>query len=103
MHARLVDLLGPFDVIVWCPHNPDAGCSCRKPQPGLVLDAAAMLGVAPASCVVIGDRVHDVMAARRAGACGILVADEHHDALAEDTHIRATSFGDAVDMVLEAI
>jgi histidinol-phosphate phosphatase family protein len=101
VHARLVELLGPIDVIASCPHHPDAGCSCRKPEPGLVLDAAAALGVAPTSCVVIGDRVHDVIAADRAGACGILVSGGGR--ACDDDHAWAASFGDAVDMVLEAM
>src|SRR5687768_11187642 len=40
-------LLGPFDVFRMCPHSPDDGCRCRKPRPGMVLDAAAELGLAP--------------------------------------------------------
>jgi HAD superfamily hydrolase (TIGR01662 family) len=72
-NARLAELLGPFDVIRYCPHGPDDGCSCRKPAPGMVKDACAELGVDPARCVVIGDIGADVDAAAAAGAVGILV------------------------------
>jgi hypothetical protein len=60
---------------VWavCPHGPDDGCHCRKPQPGLILWAAGRLCTAPRDLVVIGDIGADVEAARRAGAQGILV------------------------------
>ena len=72
-NARLEELLGPFDVIRYCPHGPDDGCSCRKPAPGMVLDACAALSVDPARCVVVGDVAADVDAAMAAGGVGILV------------------------------
>jgi histidinol phosphatase-like enzyme len=59
--------------VVVCEHGPDEGCECRKPRPGLVLRAAAELGVAPERCAVVGDIGGDVEAARAAGAVGILV------------------------------
>jgi histidinol-phosphate phosphatase family protein len=73
VNARVEELLGPFDVWVVCPHDDDDRCGCRKPAPGLVLEAAEILGVDPATCVVIGDIGRDVAAAEAAGARGILV------------------------------
>jgi len=70
---RLEELLGPFDVIRYCPHGPDDGCACRKPAPGMVKAACAELDVDPARCVVIGDIGADVEAAEAAGAVGIMV------------------------------
>ncbi len=73
VNARVGELLGPFDTVRLCPHGEDEGCGCRKPAPGLVLAAAADLGVAPYECVVVGDIGADVAAARAAGARGVLV------------------------------
>jgi HAD superfamily hydrolase (TIGR01662 family) len=73
VNARVAELLGPFDVVTYCPHGPDDGCACRKPAPGLVHQAAGVLGVDPRACVVVGDIGADVGAARAAGARGILV------------------------------
>ena len=73
VNARVEALLGPLGPWAWCPHGPDDGCACRKPAPGLILRAAARLGVDPAACVVIGDIGADVEAAAAAGARGILV------------------------------
>ena len=73
VNARVEELLGPFDVWQVCPHDADDGCDCRKPRPGMVLAAAAELGVAVDACVVIGDIGSDVAAAERAGAQGVLV------------------------------
>ena len=73
MNARVEELLGPFDNWQVCPHAPADGCGCRKPRPGLVLAAAAALGVPAERCVVIGDIGADVGAARAAGARAVLV------------------------------
>jgi histidinol-phosphate phosphatase family protein len=73
VNGRVATLLGPFEVFLSCPHDRDDGCPCRKPRPGLVVRAAAQLGVDPAACVVIGDTISDVNAALGAGAWPILV------------------------------
>ncbi len=101
VHRRLGELLGPFDTILACPHEPGDGCGCRKPRPGLITQAAARLGVDPSACVVIGDTGSDVMAATRAGAWPILVPNgrtrrEEIDA----APIVASSFAAAVRLVL---
>ena len=76
VNRRVEELLGPIGPWLVCPHGPDDGCPCRKPAPGLVLAAAAALGVNPADCVVIGDIGADVDAGRAAGARAILVPTE---------------------------
>ncbi|MFC4852033.1 D-glycero-alpha-D-manno-heptose-1,7-bisphosphate 7-phosphatase [Actinophytocola glycyrrhizae] len=73
VHARVTELLGPFDDIRFCPHGPEDGCACRKPAPGMVRAACTALGVRPSSVVVIGDIGADVGAATAAGATPILV------------------------------
>lgn len=73
VNARVEELLGPLGPVLYCPHGPQDGCGCRKPEPGLVLDAAAALGVDPADCVVVGDIGADMDAAAAAGAGAVLV------------------------------
>jgi histidinol-phosphate phosphatase family protein len=73
VNARMEELLGPIGPKAICPHGPEDGCDCRKPRPGLVLQAAEALGVDPAECAVVGDSGTDVEAARAAGALGVLV------------------------------
>jgi D-glycero-D-manno-heptose 1,7-bisphosphate phosphatase len=77
IHARLAELLAAegvrLDGVYVCPHHPDAGCACRKPAPGLVLQAAAELGFDPAECFVVGDMASDVGLGRAVGATSLLV------------------------------
>ena len=73
VNARVQELLGPFDVWAQCLHAPEERCDCRKPEPGLVLEACARLGVDPGRTVVVGDIGSDVAAADAAGAVGVLV------------------------------
>jgi D-glycero-D-manno-heptose 1,7-bisphosphate phosphatase len=73
VNARVEQLLGPFDAWALCPHGPLDGCVCRKPRPGLVHEAARRLGLRPQDCVVAGDVVGDVLAARGAGAHPMMI------------------------------
>jgi D-glycero-D-manno-heptose 1,7-bisphosphate phosphatase len=73
VNARVEELLGPFDVWEICPHHPDDGCRCRKPQPGMILAACRRLGLEPSEVAYIGDIGADVEAAAAAGASGVLV------------------------------
>jgi histidinol-phosphate phosphatase family protein len=101
VNARVEALLGPLGPWLVCPHAPDDGCACRKPRPGLVLDAASRLGVDPRRCAVIGDIAADMQAARAAGARGVLVPNERTRpeevrAAAE----RAGTLAEAVELLL---
>ena len=89
IHERLKGLLAAenvhLDGIFYCPHHPETHhpeaadpryrreCNCRKPKPGLLLDAAASLGIDMASSYMIGDSTRDIGAARAAGCSPILV------------------------------
>jgi len=77
IHARMVAEIerhgGAIRAVQMCPHRPDEGCSCRKPEPGLLIDAAARYGVCLSDAILIGDHEHDLEAARRANCASILV------------------------------
>jgi histidinol-phosphate phosphatase family protein len=68
VNARVDELFGGFDVWCVCTHAPEDACACRKPLPGLVLEAASKLGVRVEDVVVVGDIGADVDAALSAGA-----------------------------------
>jgi HAD superfamily hydrolase (TIGR01662 family) len=73
VNERIEKILGPFDAWLVCPHVDADRCACRKPQPGLIHQAAERLGVRADQCVVIGDIGSDMAAAQAAGASCILV------------------------------
>ena len=101
-NARVDELVGPFDVWCVCPHDADDGCDCRKPRPGLVLEAAERLGIAPEELVVVGDIGADVGAAAAAGAQGILVPTPRtRQEEIDDAPTVAASLDEAVSLVLE--
>lgn len=64
--ARIVAAGGRVDAIYMCPHAPDAGCSCRKPRPGLILQAARDLDIDLGRSILIGDALTDLQAGRAA-------------------------------------
>ena len=85
IHAELAEQLAAqgarLDALYSCPHHPSAGlgeyrveCECRKPRPGLVLQAARELGLDLARCWMVGDAARDLEAGWAAGVPGILVA-----------------------------
>lgn len=59
----------------YCTHDEHEGCDCRKPKPGLLLQAARELGLDLARSTMIGDSESDVGAGRAAGARTIRVID----------------------------
>ncbi len=61
------------DAWYFCPHRPDAGCTCRKPLPGMLLDAARDWGLDLSRSLLVGDKTSDLQAARAAGAGTVLV------------------------------
>ncbi|MDQ0821231.1 D-glycero-D-manno-heptose 1,7-bisphosphate phosphatase [Arthrobacter sp. V4I6] len=73
VNRRVEELLGPFDVWDFCPHLPEDLCSCRKPSPGMIINACRLLGIAAADAAYIGDIGSDLAAAEAAGARGVLV------------------------------
>lgn len=103
VNARVEELLGPFDAWAICVHDEGDGCTCRKPAPGLVIRAAAVLDVSPRDCVVVGDIGRDMEAARAAGARGILVpTGETRQEEIDQADEVAGDLRDVVDRVLSA-
>jgi histidinol-phosphate phosphatase family protein len=102
VNRRLEELLGPLGPVEYCPHAPGDGCDCRKPAPGLVLRAAARLGVDARDCALVGDIGSDVEAALAAGARPVLVptARTRVEEIAAAPH-RAPHITAAIELLLD--
>jgi len=62
-----------LDGLAYCPHHPDDGCACRKPQPGMLLAMMRELQAEPTETLYVGDSLRDVQAAHAAGCAAALV------------------------------
>jgi len=60
---------GEIKDVFYCPHMPEDGCDCRKPEPGLIYQAREKYEIDLTAAVMVGDSVKDIECARRAG-CG---------------------------------
>ena len=84
MKRRLGKHGASIDGIYFCPHHPNATleqyrekCMCRKPEPGMFLQAAQRHGIELRRSVMIGDSTQDIEAGHRAGLHTILVLTGH--------------------------
>ncbi len=90
MNAEIQRLLqqatgASIDAFYSCPHHPHATmpayrviCECRKPRPGLLLRAAQEHHVDLAASYMVGDRITDIIAGKRAGCTSVLVQTGAH-------------------------
>ena len=102
----------PLAGVYFCPHHPtDAigafriDCACRKPGPGMLLDAARDLGLDLASSILFGDRGTDMAAARAAGVpARVLLATDgrgKHDRLGASAGLATASYRVLADAVAD--
>ena len=91
----------PLDDVVVCPHDSHEGCWCRKPRPGMILDAARRLGLDLDRSVGVGDRWRDVDAAHRAGIHAVYVDWGLGEPLRDSPDARFGSLLEARDHVLQ--
>ena len=77
IHAKMQNALRAsnvtLDAIYYCPHGPQDNCKCRKPMPGMLLEAMKDLGHEKTKTWFVGDSFRDIQAASRAGCPSILV------------------------------
>ena len=77
INRRLVNIIeeagGKVDGVFMCPHHPDEGCVCRKPKPGLLLQAAKSLRLDLSASVLIGDALTDLEAGKAAGVSRLVL------------------------------
>jgi D-glycero-D-manno-heptose 1,7-bisphosphate phosphatase len=114
VHQRLLQLLAaegaPLDAWRLCLHHPEGvvaelagACACRKPAPGMLLDAACELSLELSSSWIVGDTDADVLAGRAAG-CGTILIEHpgsaHKRSSGMQPDLRAHDLADAVGRLL---
>jgi D-glycero-D-manno-heptose 1,7-bisphosphate phosphatase len=103
MHEKLMREL-PIDLIEVCPHTREANCDCRKPKPGMLINAAVKLGIALDQSYMIGDTIGDIDAGKAAG-CKTIFIDLEYEAVTKPSNQDYTvkSVADAVPYMLNAL
>jgi D-glycero-D-manno-heptose 1,7-bisphosphate phosphatase len=100
MHRRMAQAL-PIDRIEMCPHSQSEACDCRKPRPGMLVNAARHCGIDLLGSVMVGDRSSDVEAGRAAGCKTVFIDLDYASELkpaAPDFTVR--SIAEAADVIL---
>jgi D-glycero-D-manno-heptose 1,7-bisphosphate phosphatase len=101
MHAIIAREL-PVDLIKVCFHQQNDLCECRKPKPGMLLEAAAELGLDLAQSFMVGDRASDVEAGRTAGCTTVFIDLGHAAEAAPDAPDYVVgSIAQAADIILK--
>lgn len=90
---------GRIDGIFICPHKPEDNCTCRKPKPGLLLQAAQQFNVSPAEMLFIGDAMRDMLAAQACGVMSILVKTGHWQDIPEIERASVPSYSNLAEAV----
>lgn len=91
-----------LDDVLTCPHDDADGCGCRKPLPGLILEAARRWNVALGESVMVGDRWRDVDAGRSAGCRTVLLDRDYDERPAAGADLVTGTLRDAVPWIVAA-
>lgn len=100
IHERLRSLLD-LDAIFTCYHDDRDGCACRKPQPGLLVEAARGFGIDLPSSFMVGDRRPDMQAGQSAGCRTFFVDHGYGEPPPENFDFRVGSLAEASKIILE--
>lgn len=108
IHNKMETLLGEkgayVDDIFFCPHHPDKGfkgeipeykikCNCRKPKPGMILNAAEKYNIDLSKSWMVGDSINDMKAGLNAGCNVILIGED-------DKYKTCKNLSECVDRIL---
>jgi D-glycero-D-manno-heptose 1,7-bisphosphate phosphatase len=112
IHARMRESLArsgaTLDGVYYCPHDYQSQCKCRKPAPGMLLEAAQELGLDLGSSWMVGDSDIDIQAGKNAGCktARVVGPGEKNLAADKDAHnsncaeVTASSLLDSVQQIL---
>ena len=100
MHRRLMDWL-PLDAIKACYHTDEDGCSCRKPKPGMINEAAEELAIDPEASFMVGDRWRDIGAGNAAGCRSFYIDYGYSERRPDGDYLIVSNLPEAVEIILD--
>ncbi|GHD57371.1 D,D-heptose 1,7-bisphosphate phosphatase [Thalassobaculum fulvum] len=100
MHARLKAAM-PIDAVYVCPHDSGEGCGCRKPAPGMLVQAADDLDLDLPASYMVGDRWRDVGAGRAAGCTTVLIERGYTEPERLEPDLTAGDVAEAAALILD--
>jgi len=99
INGRLQRYLQLDDIRV-CPHDDAAHCACRKPKPGLLLDAARRWNIDLSRSYFVGDRWRDVAAGQSAGCQAVFVDHGYRERRPDGPYLQVRSLQEAANWIL---
>lgn len=102
IHDLLLHTL-PIDAIYLCPHDDADGCACRKPNPGMLLEAANDRNLNLVGSFMVGDRWRDVEAGRRAGCRTVFIDRGYEESAPEKPDAIVSDLKQAADWITTAL
>jgi D-glycero-D-manno-heptose 1,7-bisphosphate phosphatase len=101
MHAQLLKDL-PLDAVKVCYHVEADHCECRKPKPGMILEAAREHRIDLSASFLVGDRWRDVAAAQRAGCKSFFIDYAYAEKNPEKPYVSVKSLPKAARLILQS-
>ena len=88
MHDMLMNIL-LFKELFVCVHDDEDNCSCRKPKPGMILEAISTNNLKYNECIMIGDSIKDIEAANSAGIDALLLDTSYNSHISFNSKIKS--------------
>jgi D-glycero-D-manno-heptose 1,7-bisphosphate phosphatase len=99
MHARMCAVL-PVDRVEVCYHSGHTPCECRKPGPGMLLQAAKALSIDLSRSFMVGDRWRDIDCGQAAGCKTVFIDRGYTEELRQKPDFVAENLGNAANLIL---
>lgn len=91
-----------IDDIKFCPHVQADGCDCRKPLPGMIINAAKEYGIDVSKSYMIGDRWRDIECGQAAGCkTNFFIDYGYSEKMPEPPYTMVRNLGEAIQIILE--
>ena len=100
INDRLIEVLGLQEVVV-CPHDDEDNCVCRKPKPGMILEAARRHEVDLSRSFTVGDRWRDIEAGRNAGTKTVFVDRDYEERLTVVPDVTVAGLEEASQWIMQ--